>query len=272
MYEYWFLLRCSKFYLKFSSISFKRDQFKLITLNIKFTSLDLIFFSMNNLDSLRATKSSYDIKRKLMILGCEGHSKVATDIAESVGFHNICYEDPYRENNTFLNRKVYKSIKENYKDYYFVAIGDNFLREKVSRQFSIDNKEAELLSLIHPSSIISSKCSIGIGTIIMPLCAINSYSKLGNGVIINTNSIIEHDAHLMDFSSLAPGVTIGGYVSIGKRSAVSIGASVIHNINIGNDVVVGASSLVMKDIGDNQVAYGLPAKCIRERKAGEKYL
>ena len=77
---------------------------------------------MNNLDSLRATKSSYDIKRKLLILGCEGHSKVATDIAESVGFHNICYEDPYRENNTFLNRKVYKSIKENYKDYYLLPL------------------------------------------------------------------------------------------------------------------------------------------------------
>ena len=106
----------------------------------------------------------------------------------------------------------------------------------------------------------------------MPLCVINSFSNIGNGVIINTRSSIDHDNCLKSFSSIAPGVSTGGNVYVGERSAVSIGASINHGIKIGSDVVIGASSLVNKDIDNNWVAYGTPVKLIRERKLGEKYL
>ena len=134
------------------------------------------------------------------------------------------------------------------------------------------DKNSIPLSLIHPSSIISPRCSIGNGTVIMPLCVINSFSKIGNGVIINTRSSIDHDNCLKSFSSIAPGVSTGGNVYVGERSAVSIGASISHGIKIGSDVVIGASSLVNKNIDNNWVAYGTPVKLIRERKIGDKYL
>ena len=76
----------------------------------------------------------------------------------------------------------------------------------------------------------------------------------------------------MSFSSLAPGVCTSGNVSIGQRSAISIGTIIKHDIKIGHDVVVGANSLVMNDIESNQVAYGTPAKLIRQRLKGDKYL
>lgn len=213
-----------------------------------------------------------NVRRKLLIIGCGGHSKVITDIAEAIGFQDIHYQDPGIDSDTFLDRQVYKSIKENYKDYFVVAIGDNFIREKVSSQFLLNNKGAENINLIHPSSIFSPRCSIGEGCIVMPLSAINSSSEIGNGVIINTNSSVDHDNQLMNFSSIAPGVSIGGNVSIGERTAICIGASIKHNLKIGKDVVVGASSLVHESIGDNEVVYGVPAKFIRRREVGEKYL
>jgi acetyltransferase-like isoleucine patch superfamily enzyme len=77
---------------------------------------------------------------------------------------------------------------------------------------------------------------------------------------------------MSDFSSIAPGVTTGGNISIGKFSAVSLGANVIHGIKIGKHSVIGSGSTVLTNIDDYVVAYGTPAKIIRERKDGDKYL
>ena len=77
---------------------------------------------------------------------------------------------------------------------------------------------------------------------------------------------------MYDFSSLAPNATIGGNVKIGKFSAISLGANIMHNIEIGEHSVVGAGSLVNENINDLSVCYGVPAKFIRSRKIGEKYL
>ena len=70
----------------------------------------------------------------------------------------------------------------------------------------------------------------------------------------------DHNNHLMSFSSLASGVTTGGNLSIGKRTAISLGTTIKHGIRIGSDIVSGASALVMKDINNNLVSYGTPAK------------
>jgi len=75
-----------------------------------------------------------------------------------------------------------------------------------------------------------------------------------------------------DFSSLAPGALTGGRVRIGARSAVSIGATVKHGVSIGSDSVIGASSYVHTDVPAGVVAYGSPARKVRERFQGETYL
>jgi acetyltransferase-like isoleucine patch superfamily enzyme len=106
----------------------------------------------------------------------------------------------------------------------------------------------------------------------MPLCVINGESLIGDGVIVNTRSSVDHHSVLMNFSSIAPGVTLGGRVKIGERSAISIGTYVRNSINIGSDTVVGVGSVVLHDIPSNTVAYGIPAKTIRSRSRGEKYL
>ena len=48
--------------------------------------------------------------------------------------------------------------------------------------------------------------------------------------------------------------------------------NIIQNVKIGKHCVVGASSLVLKDIEDHSLCYGVPAKTIRKRESGEKYL
>lgn len=74
------------------------------------------------------------------------------------------------------------------------------------------------------------------------------------------------------YSSLAPGATTGGNVSIGNFSAIPIGAIIKHGIQIEEHCVVGAGALVLHNITKNTIASGTPAKPIRSREVGEKYL
>lgn len=210
--------------------------------------------------------------RDLIILGCGGHSKVASDIALQTGYAVKLYIDTTCLTNTFLGQKVSHALPIGYSGAFFVAIGFNWSRQKLFNEFISRNPSASLVPLIHPSAIISKNCTVDDGAIIMPLSVVNSGARVGTGVIVNTKSSIDHDCTLMNFSSIAPGSILGGRVTVGTRSAVCMGATIQHGITIGNDSVVGASSFLNTDIEPFSIAYGVPARRIRSRQAEEGYL
>ena len=153
-----------------------------------------------------------------------------------------------------------------------VAIGDNWIRAKVVDKVLNNFPDFNFIKAIHPSASLSGNVSVGIGSVVMGGAVINSNTTIGEHCIVNTNSSIDHDCKMEVFSSLAPGVTTGGNVYIGEYSAISLGAKIIHNVVIGKHTVVGAGSTVLKNLPDNCVAYNTPAKIVRNRIAGEKYL
>jgi galactoside O-acetyltransferase len=52
---------------------------------------------------------------------------------------------------------------------------------------------------------------------------------------------------------------------------VGIGATIMHGVSVGDDSVVGANSLVTRDLRSAIVAYGTPAVVKRERQTAEPY-
>jgi acetyltransferase-like isoleucine patch superfamily enzyme len=106
----------------------------------------------------------------------------------------------------------------------------------------------------------------------MPQAVVGPNSKVGKFCLLNTHASIDHDCIMHDFSSLAPAAVTGGVVSIGRRSAVSIGAIIKHGVKIGDDSIVGAGSYLNKDLPSHQIAYGTPAIKVGERNIGEPYL
>ena len=71
--------------------------------------------------------------------------------------------------------------------------------------------------------------------------------------------------------SMLPGVVIGNknqennntWVIIGDNCYIGVDAKIFGEVRIGNNVVIGANSVVTKDIPDNCVASGIPAKIIK---------
>jgi sugar O-acyltransferase (sialic acid O-acetyltransferase NeuD family) len=155
---------------------------------------------------------------------------------------------------------------------YVVAIGDNSNRASVVERLDRERAHLVLATVVHPAASVAQDATLGEGSIVLAGAVVANGCTLGRGVLLGTNSSIDHDGLVGDFASLAPGVTVAGTVRIGARTALGVGANVVHHVAIGADTVVGAGALVLDDLPDRVVAYGVPAGVIRTRETGEPYL
>jgi sugar O-acyltransferase (sialic acid O-acetyltransferase NeuD family) len=219
--------------------------------------------------------------QNLIIIGSSGHAKVIIDIAEKQGKYTVVgLIDRFREvGETTMNYLVLggeadlpELLQKHAPCEVVVAIGDNFIREKVVAQVREMLPDVAFATLVHPSASIAGEVILGVGSVVMAQCAINSGTHVGCHVIINTSSAVDHDCTIADFASIAPGAILGGTVHVGHGAIVSLGAHVRHRINIGEHALVGAGSTVLSDVPASVVFYGTPAKEVRKRVAGEKYL
>ena len=153
-----------------------------------------------------------------------------------------------------------------------ITIGDNWSRKKVYDCIKTQIPDFKFVNAIHPSTIIGMNVKLGVGIVIMAGCIINPNSIIGDFCFFATGAQLEHDSSIDDFASISAGSITGGKVKIGKYLAITLGVIIMDRLSIGENTVVGSGSLVTKDLPDNVVAYGSPAKIIRTRIVGDKFL
>lgn len=153
-----------------------------------------------------------------------------------------------------------------------ITIGDNWSRKVVFECVKNQIPDFKFVNAIHPSTIIGMNVEIGVGIVIMAGCIINPNSRVGSFCFFATGAQLEHDCTIGEFASISAGSITGGKVNIGKYSAIALGVIIMDRLNIGENTVVGSGSLVTKNLPDNVLAYGSPAKVIRDRLLGEKFL
>jgi sugar O-acyltransferase (sialic acid O-acetyltransferase NeuD family) len=165
------------------------------------------------------------------------------------------------------------SIVDKYKiDAGLITIGDNWSRSIVYNAIIQQMPSFEFINAIHPSVIIGKNVELGFGIVMMAGVIVNPLAKIGNFTFFATGCQIEHDCIIEDYASVSAGSVMGGYVTVGKFSAITLGVTILDRLKIGENSVIGSGSLVLKDIPDNVLAHGNPINKVRARAIGEKFL
>lgn len=93
---------------------------------------------------------------------------------------------------------------------------------------------------------------------------------LGSNVhITNGVKFITHDGGTLLYRNQIPDLEITKPITVGNDVYIGLNAIILPGVTIGNNVVIGAGAVVTKNIPDNSVAVGIPARVI---KSADEYL
>ena len=204
------------------------------------------------------------MSKSVVIIGASGHGKVIADIIVNSDDKVLGFLDDADDvqGKKIIGFPVLGKIADfdKYRDCEFViAIGKPYIRDKISNELPV-----KWYTAIHPTAVISSlDVEIGEGTVIMANAVVNPSARIGKHCIINTGAIVEHDNILEDYVHLSPNVTLAGIVKVGKSTHIGAGSCTKQVLNIASDCIIGAGSVIVKDITESGTYVGVPARKIK---------
>ncbi|MBA4168061.1 MAG: hexapeptide transferase [Chitinophagaceae bacterium] len=120
------------------------------------------------------------------------------------------------------------------------------------------------------TSVVSEDARIGSfnntileGGSIMQGVIITNGITVGKGCLINWNTTIGHGTRIGNFCDISPGVHISGGCVIGNCCSLGANAVILPRIKIADQVIIGASGLVVSDITASGTYVGIPIKKIK---------
>lgn len=155
----------------------------------------------------------------------------------------------------------YKWCEENIKNFdgFVIGIGNPQVRLKIAKD--IKNKfPNKLFPNIILSPIENKIIENKEGIIIYPGVLYSVNLTLGNFSFVSASVTLGHETTIGDGCVINPGAHISGGVNIGKGTLIGVGACVLQYINIGDFSTVGAGAIVTKNVNNNTVVVGCPAK------------
>ncbi|MCJ8166414.1 acetyltransferase [Pontibacter sp. E15-1] len=203
---------------------------------------------------------------QIALVGYSGHAYVVAEAIELSGHKLIGY---FEREQSSLNhfRLPYLGFEGNYENLaiviansgkFFVGIGDNRVRRRVLNDLRAAGLQTTLIA--HPRSEISPRAILGEGTFVAVGAKINTLATIGEGVILNTGCIVDHECSVGNFVHVAPGAVLAGNVEVGNEAFIGAGAVVKQGITIGSNAIIGAGAVVLRDVPNNQIWFGNPAR------------
>lgn len=208
--------------------------------------------------------------KPLLVLGCGGHGKVVADAAIASGRRVLGFADDAERwrGATLLGLPVLAigrdetlALCRREEAEVVLAIGDNRIRARVFEELA--RKGLTLGTVRHPSAVVAGSVTVGPGTVIFASVVVNPDARIGQNVILNTGVRLDHDNVIGDHAHLSPGATLGGTVTVGEGTHLGVGVSVRNNVSIGAWSIVGVGAAVVGPIPGGVVAYGVPARVVR---------
>lgn len=208
-----------------------------------------------------------------LIIGAGGHGKVVLDILSAgrkytpIGFLDA---DPALAGNSVAGLGVLGSVnllpklREQKIRCVIIAIGDS--RSRLSYAQAALDHGFELINAIHPDSYIAPSAKLGRNIVVAAGAVIATEAVVHDSCIINTNSVVEHECEIAAGAHIAPGALLAGRVKVESSAFIGLGAKVIQCLTIGSGSIVGAGSVVIRDVPAGVTVVGAPARILSQSR------
>jgi sugar O-acyltransferase (sialic acid O-acetyltransferase NeuD family) len=215
-------------------------------------------------------------KRKILIIGAGGSGREILSLIEDInkitpgswdiqGFASIDIPNSEvlaRLNAAYLGKP--QDLKKNIPNldnwHFVVGIGNPSDRRQMEKEGK--SQGLKLATLIHPKAQIGSDVEIKEGSVICANVVLTTNIRIGRSVQVNIGCIIAHDVVIEDYVTLAQSVNLTGNVTVKSNSVLYTKSTVLPNIVIEENAIVGAGSLVINDVQKNTKVAGVPAKAL----------
>ena len=214
----------------------------------------------------------------MVVAGAKGLAKELIEVFRELNYledltfyDNISIDEDQRFLDLFPIIKTEEQLlKALAKDNRFtIAIGDTHARRNMYN--TISSLGGVFTSTISNHARIGSfDVRISSGCNIMTNALVANGCEIAKGVLMYHNAQITHDCQVGDFSTLAAGSVLLGASSIGNCTQIGANATILPRMKVGSNVIVGAGAVVTKNVPDNSIVVGVPAKIVGERELLKK--
>lgn len=213
------------------------------------------------------------MKLPLIIIGGGGHATVVVDALLAAGEQvlGITDADPTKQGTLVCGVPVLGDdrVLDEYSPATLQLVngigGIGSVLARMSVQCRLQQSGWRFASVRHPTAIVSPFARLADGVHLLAASVLQAGSVIGEGCIVNTAAVIEHDVELGAWTHVAPRALVCGTVVVGARCHVGAGAVVRQGLRLGDDTVIGAGAVVVTDFSGNGVLVGVPARTMERR-------
>ncbi|MBN2770558.1 MAG: NeuD/PglB/VioB family sugar acetyltransferase [Spirochaetes bacterium] len=208
--------------------------------------------------------------KKILILGGKGPAVVIADAishANSIGYNEYTCAGLLNDNEKEIDG--YKVIGK-FSDiprlaeegYYFInTVYKMGVQEERAKKFnSLGIPDEKLAVFVHPMAYVAPTAKLGPGCVVMAGSSISSMTKIGKCTLIMNNASVGHDTVIGDFNFITSNACVASYIVTGYSVWFGVNCTVRGKLKIGNRASVGIGAVVTKDIPDDEIWVGNPAK------------
>jgi len=215
-------------------------------------------------------------KKQIVILGGSGIGMIASSIIDRIGDGEVIgFLNDVESIGTNIGKKKKIKVIGTTDDLSNIIRDKNIcvfiayvglLNEKSTYEkiVLLDIPQDRYYNIVDPSAIIPTDyCELGSGILIAPLAQLSPDVTISDNCILLANSFVGHDSYLDRFAHIATNAVVGANVHVGKGVHVGSNSVVREKIHIGDYSVIGAGAVVVKDVPENCIVAGNPAKVLR---------
>jgi len=141
-----------------------------------------------------------------------------------------------------------EELNEKSQIYAVIAIQDGTIRRRIVSEHP---EFTRWETIIHPSAVVSSSSTVGMGSILFPQVSVSVDSRLGCFGVYYIRATVCNDCCVGNYTSLMCGASVLEHAEIGEECFLSAGSCVYPHVRLDNRIQIAVKEAVMEDRKDS---------------------